>query len=365
MRITHITLKQFRNYDKLELFVQKNLLFFLGDNAQGKTNLLEALYYASTIRSFRTSNDFEMIQFNKEFSKINIEFQRSQQNTELCVIVNKDGKYIQLDGNPVSKISTVVGQLNAVLFCPMDMKLLFTSPRERRKFLDMELGKISTKYMNDLLIFQKLLRERNAYLKQKTFDSVYFDALNERFIEIQIEIMLARNTFIKLLEQFSSKIYQHLSGEELSLNIVYKSCIDINSKDEMYKSLLKKYERNLSKEKEQMTTLFGIHREDFEIYLDDKNVSLYGSQGQKRSCILSLKIGLLEVIRKKIGEYPILLLDDVLSELDEKHRIALFKVIPKEVQTFITSTELNEKEIKCLPQSSTYSVSRGLITKED
>lgn len=339
----------------------------MGNNAQGKTNLLEALYYASTIRSFRTSNDMEMIQFEKDFAKVEVELQRNLNITSLSVIVNKEGKYIQMDENPIKKISNIVGQLNTVLFCPMDLKLLFTSPKERRKFLDMELGKISVKYMSDLLLFQKLLKERNAYLKNKsnTFDEIYFETLNERFVECQVEIILARNTFIKLLEQYASVIYQKLSNETLKLHIIYKSCIEISTKEEMNQILYKKYERNMAKEREQMVTLFGIHREDFEIYLNDKDVSLYGSQGQKRSSVLALKIGLLEVIRKKIKEYPILLLDDVLSELDEKHRIALFKVIPSEVQTFITSTELNEKERNYLPQASIYTVSNGSVIKEE
>ena len=365
MKIKKIILKQFRNYNKLELSLNENLLFFLGDNAQGKTNLLEALYFASTIRSFRSSGDIEMIEFNKDFARLDIDLDKNSSSTSISVIVNKDGKYIQKDGNVIKKISTVVGDLNTVLFCPMDMKLLFSSPKERRKFIDMELSKISTKYMNDLLVFQKILKERNAYLKEKSFDSIYFETINERLVEVEVDIIVARYTFIKLIEKYAYTIYRKLSNEDVNLTISYKSCVDILEKEEMKKVLLKKYERALSKEREQMITLYGIHREDFEVYLNDKDVSLYGSQGQRRSCVLSLKIGLLEVIKKKIGEYPILLLDDVLSELDEKHRISLFNLIPSEVQTFITSTELGKREREYLPQACIYTVNGGSIKKED
>ena len=247
----------------------------------------------------------------------------------------------------------------------MDLKLLFSSPKERRKFIDMELSKISTKYMNDLLVFQKILKERNAYLKEKSFDSIYFETINERLVEVEVEIIIARYTFIKLIENYASFIYKKLCQEDTKLTLIYKSCIEVSNKDEMKKNLLNKYEKSISKEREQMITLYGIHREDFEVYLDDKDVSLYGSQGQRRSCVLSLKIGLLEVIKKKIGEYPILLLDDVLSELDEKHRIALFNLIPNDVQTFITSTELGEKERRYIPQACIYNVSGGSIKREE
>lgn len=365
MKIRKINLKQFRNYDRLELLLDENLLFFLGNNAQGKTNLLEALYFASTIRSFRSSNDIEMIQFNKEFARLDIEMDKNYKSTSISVIVNKDGKYIQKDGNVIKKISNIVGDLNTVLFCPMDMKVLFSSPKERRKFIDMELSKISTKYMNDLLVFQKILKERNAYLKEKSFDCVYFETINERLVDIEVEIIVARYTFIKLIEQYASIIYKKLSEENTKLSIDYKSCIDVSNKEDMKMALLKKYEKAINKEREQMITLYGVHREDFEIYLDDKDVSLYGSQGQRRSCVLSLKIGLLEVIKKKIGEYPILLLDDVLSELDEKHRIALFNLIPSDVQTFITATELGIKEREYLPQACIYTVSSGSIKREE
>ncbi|MBR3694459.1 MAG: DNA replication/repair protein RecF [Erysipelotrichales bacterium] len=365
MKIKHIELKQFRNYDTLQLPLSNDLLFFLGNNAQGKTNLLEAIYYASTTRSFRSSSDIEMIQFDKNFAKIDIDLQRESDLSLLSLIINKEGKYITKDLNPVKKISSMVGYLNAVMFCPSDMKVLFSSPKDRRKFIDIELGKISTKYMNDLVVFQKLLKERNAYLKETKFDEVYWSTLNERFIEVEVDIILARYTFMELLEKFASYIYQYLSNEKEPLHLIYKSCIEVTNKEDMKRELLSKYEKVFAKEREYMMTLHGCHREDFEIFLGDMDVSLYGSQGQKRSAILSLKIGLLEVIRKKIGEYPILLLDDVLSELDEKRRIALFQIIPKEVQTFITSTELSSREREYLPHCCIYTVEKGSIIKEE
>lgn len=365
MKIKNISLRNFRNYEMLQLSFENNILFFLGDNAQGKTNLLEAFYYSSTARSFRTSEEKEMVKFNKEFFRIDLNVLRNNKELNLRSVISDNGKYLEINENPVKKVSNFIGQINTVLFCPTDMKLLYSSPKERRKFIDMELGKISSDYMSNLLRYQKLLKERNAILKNNKIDDNHLDIITNQLIDVQIPLIIARDTFLKLLLENASRIYKELSLENCNLIHQYLSFIEIGNKELMYNQMQDKYLKSLNRDKELRVTQLGVHRDDFSLFLDDKEVMKYGSQGQRRSAILALKLGLLDVIYKKIKEYPILLLDDVLSELDKVHRECLFKVIPSEVQTFITTTDINDLEIKELSNTCFYQVIDGQINKED
>ncbi len=363
MKINSLSLKNFRNYESLDLMTNDLKFVFLGENAQGKTNLIEAMYFASTLRSFRTNEDFQLVKFNEDFCKIKMEIQRLNEKNKLEIIISKNGKYILLDGIPIKKYSDIMGKLNAVLFTPNDMKQFYSSPKDRRRFIDIELGKISPKYLNELLVFQKLLKERNAYLKQRKIDKNYFDVLTERLVDSEVEIMKARNVFIQLLESHANKLYRNISNEDYDFKIAYKSCIPISDDETMKRELLSKYSNIYEREIENGITLLGINREDIDLYLDDKSVIDYGSQGQKRSCILAIKIALLEIIKLKINEYPIILLDDVLSELDERHCRNLFSCIPDGVQMFVTTTDIHINDL--LSNTTCYKVSRGFIKKEE
>lgn len=363
MKIKNITLRNFRNYEELNLPIEENNLVFLGNNAQGKTNLLEALYYSSTLRSFRTNDDFQLVLFDKDFCRIDITEERENELHSLQVIISKNGKYIVMDGLPIKKFSDFIGQLNTVIFTPNDLKQFYTSPKERRRFIDIELGKISNKYLSQLLLFQKILKERNAYLKVRKFDEAYYDVLTDQLIDSEIDIMIARDTFLKLVETYANTIYSRLSEENSIMKIEYHSSTDIEDKSVMKEKLKLKYRQSLDREKELGMTLVSCNREDFEIFLNGKSVIDYGSQGQKRSCILSLKIGLLEIIKRKINEYPIILLDDVLSELDKQHRKNLFECIPDDVQVFVTATDIHIDEIG--KETDYFRVENGHICKED
>ncbi len=363
MRINSISLKNFRNYESLDLMTDDLKFVFFGENAQGKTNLIEAMYFASTLRSFRTNEDFQLVKFKEDFCKIHLEIQRKNEKNKLEIIISKNGKYILLDGLPIKKYSDIVGKLNAVLFTPNDMKQFYSSPKDRRKFIDIELGKISPKYLNDLLVFQKLLKERNAYLKQRKIDKNYLDVLTERLIDSQMEIMKARRAFLKMVETYANDLYRKISNEDCTFHLIYKSCVPMNDGEDLKQELHNKYVSIYDREIENGITLLGINREDIDLYLDDKSVIDYGSQGQKRSCILAIKIALLEIIKYKIDEYPIILLDDVLSELDEKHCRNLFNCIPDDVQMFVTTTDIHINDL--LNNTICYKVNQGMITKED
>ena len=362
MKIKEISLTNFRNYKNETIKFSNDSIIILGDNAQGKTNLLESMYYTSTLRSFRTMDDTQLIRFGCDFGRIRIKIEKGNDIIPLQIVISKDGKYITYDGVPITKFSSFIGQLNAILFTPNDMKSFYSSPKERRRFLDMEIGKISSSYLNNLLIFQKLLKERNSYLKTNRIDMDYFDVLTEKLVEIEVQLILARASFIKLLENYTNIVYKKMVDENSNIHFIYHSCVDISTPDEMKRVLLGKYKQLFEREKIQQVTLIGVNREDITWLLNDINVFDYGSQGQKRSCILAIKLGLLEIVKLKKKEYPILLLDDVLSELDKNHRISLLNCIPDDVQVFITSTDINNEEIN--KSSTYYFVDDGKI-KED
>lgn len=365
MKIKRIQLRFFRNYETVDFICHGKHLFLLGNNAQGKTNFLEAIYYLSTVRSFRTNDDIELIQFDRDFAKLILSFERENKDVELEMVISRSGKYVIYNGNNINKMSDLIGLLNAIVFSPLDMKYLFGSPKDRRKFIDMELGKISPSYLHDLLLSQKLLKERNSYLKNMRIDDVYLEVITNQLIDVQLKIIKARAMFIRLLEDNASVIYKNLTNESEFLSVVYHPCTPVTDQDVMRQDLQIQYQRSLEKDKEQRITSIGIHREDFVMSLGNLELQMYGSQGQRRSAVLSLKIGLLEVVRKRIKEYPVLLLDDVLSELDEKHRIQLFQIIPEGVQVFVTATDINQKEKNELKNSSFYQVNQGIISKEE
>lgn len=365
MKIKHVKLRYFRNYDCVDFEATSRLSFLMGDNAQGKTNFLEALYFLSTMRSFRTSTDFDLVSFGQDFAKMHIVFERNHQENELNIVISKQGKYVVYNGQSMVRISDVIGQLNTVVFSPLDLKFIFGSPRDRRKFIDMELGKISPSYLNDLLLAQKLLKERNAHLRSHFIDSVYMDVITTQLVEVDVKLIQARAVFLQLLEEHCSTIYKTITGQEVMLKIRYHSCIPVTSVEGMKQELLKMQKANLDRDKEQRMTCIGSHREDFTMQLGELDVQTFASQGQRRSVVLALKIGLLHVAYRKIKEFPVLLLDDVLSELDETHRIRLFQSIPSQAQVFVTATDMSDKEKKQLHDRTFYLVKQGTVNKEE
>ena len=341
MLINSIQLKNFRNYRDCFVEFDPYINIFIGKNAQGKTNLLEAIYILSLSKSFKTKMIEELIYFDEDFAKIQGQIISHHQNMSLEVVLSSLGKKAIVNHKEMKKTSDYVGYLNVVLFIPEDLMLIKGSPRLRRKLIDMELSKISPIYMYNLNKYNKLLKERNKYLKilhekHKGYDE-YLEVLSEQMAKLQVDLIKKRVEFIQLLDEISSTIYNYISLNQEKLHIEYKSVY----KDISYESILDKYKKNYQRDISYSQTMDGIHKDDMLMYLDDKNAELYASQGQQRSIVLSLKIGLLELIKKEIGEYPILLLDDVLSELDDVRKTKLLNLIQGKVQTFLTSTSID------------------------
>ena len=342
MYIESLKLKRFRNYSN-QLFELKNgMNLILGDNGIGKTNLLESIYLLSTTRSHRNDDEKDMISFNEEFASVEGIVVNKNGRDKLDIILHKKGKTLSVNNILVKKNSQFIGKINAVLFSPSEMNLFDDSPRERRRLIDMEIGKLSTSYMNNLSNYLKCLKERNAYLKQGN-DKTVLETYTEMIYKPQINIIRERSAFINSLNLYLTYFYNEISGSDNELKMVYQSFIE-ETKDEkiMLDQIDKTYEKMMDRDILLKQTNIGIHREDYQFYLNKLDVSKYCSQGQKRMVILALKLSLVQIIYQIKREYPILLLDDVFSELDSNHRSCLLRLLPNSIQTIITTTDLRE-----------------------
>lgn len=334
MYITKIKLLNFRNYENQEILLDKNINIFYGDNAQGKTNIIESIFLCSIGKSFRTNKDKEMIKFDKNESSIYIEYKKIDREGNIKIELS-DKKNIYVNGIKIKKLSELLGKLNIVIFTPDDIQILKEGPQKRRKFLDIMISQLRPNYVHILNLYNKTLEQRNNYLKQIKIENKPEDMLeiwDEKLAEYGQKIFLYRNEFIEKIKEKIKKIHNDITFEKENIEIKYESnCFDI----EEYKKILKD-RRKLDIIKGFTTK--GIHRDDFVIYINNEQVNIYGSQGQNRTVILSLKIAEMQVIYDEIGEYPILLLDDFMSELDKKRRKNFLENINNK-QVIITCTD--------------------------
>lgn len=356
MRLVH-----FRNYRDECVHFDDGIQLICGSNAQGKTNLLEALYFCSTMRSHRTAQDRDLIQKEESSFLIDLSLYRRGRSEQLRVYVNDKGKNLFLHGNPIRRVSDFIGEVNAVLFCPDDMNLFTASPRMRRRFIDIELSKLSRRYTQTLGRFQKLLRERNALLKQKVPDEVYLRVLSEQMADCEVIIMRQRQTFLQELFTICQPFHRSLAQDDTQIGFDYHTCLDSGHLDDR-ELLLQKYEKNRQRDLLSGQTSIGVHKDDVTFTIQGQNVNSFASQGQKRTLLLSMKAALCVMIKEKISEYPVLLLDDVFSELDEERRQRLLSLLPAQMQIFISTTD----HIRLLDHSrqvTFYTVNDGQITR--
>lgn len=332
MYITNIKLTNFRNYDEQEIELGKNINIIYGDNAQGKTNIIESIFLCSIGKSFRTNKENEMIKFNKDFSSIYIDYEKSDREGNIKIDLSSK-KNIYINGIKIKKLSDLLGNINTVIFTPDDINILRDGPSKRRRFLDIMIGQLRPNYIYLLNMYNKTLDQRNNYLKQIKEENKSEDLLDiwdEKIVEYGVQIYNYRKEFIEKLKNKINNIHKKITYEKENIKIEYISNCE---NKEIYLKWLKD-RRKLDIIKGYTTK--GIHRDDFNVYINDELVNVYGSQGQNRTVILSLKISEMQVIYDEIGEYPILLLDDFMSELDEKRR-----------KNFIENIENNQVIITC------------------
>lgn len=371
MILKDLVLKGYRNYEEATVHFSKSINVFLGENAQGKTNMMESIYLLAMARSHRTANDRELIGWNQDFAKVNGTVEKGRNTFPLEIVLSKKGKKAKLNRLEQKKLSSYIGNLNVILFAPEDLSLVKGSPSVRRKFLDMEMGQMSSIYLYHLVEYQKIIKQRNAYLKQHKFsgkiDEMYLSILNEQLAAEGAEVLAERFSFVKSLEKWAQPIHSDISQEKETLTLDYASTVQTTSetdKEQIMKELLGQYEKNKKREREQGTTLVGPHRDDVRFYVNGKNVQTYGSQGQQRTTALSLKLAEIELMKEMTGEYPVLLLDDVLSELDDDRQTHLLKAIQDKVQTFLTTTSLDGVKKELLDNPRIFKVHGGQIEME-
>lgn len=336
MIIKSLKLKNFRNYESASISPGRKLNLITGSNAQGKTNLLESLVYLSLTRSHRISDDKKLIRNGCPFADIVCTFEDEGTEREIEAVIHQKGKTLMMHRQPVKKSSEFIGLLNVVVFAPDDLRLFADLPKERRRIVNQEITKISPKYLISLNQYQNLLKERNTLLKQDSFDPVYLDTLDERMAEAEEAVMKERKHFIESINEMLIPLYKELSSDTISMSVRYKACLEDISRD----SLIQMHRSAREKDIQYQSTTAGIHREDMVFEMNGVNLLQTASQGQKRMVMLSFKMALLEFIRKETGRSPVLLLDDVLSELDYQKQKKLLEMIDGSFQCLITSTEI-------------------------
>ncbi len=338
MNIRSIELKNFRNYENLEISFDEGTNILFGDNAQGKTNILEAAYMSGTTKSHKGSRDREMIRFGEEEAHLKTVVVRGGREYQIDMHLKKNrAKGIAIDKIPIKKASELFGILNIVFFSPEDLNIIKNGPAERRRFLDSELCQLDRIYLADLTNYNKILAQRNKLLKDMIYRPSLSDTLpvwDMQLIETGKKIIRRRKQFVDELREIVSDIHYRISGGKEELFLKYEPNIDdIFFEDEL--------SRAKEKDKKLCQTSMGPHRDDLLFSIGDVDIRKYGSQGQQRTSALSLKLSEIELVRKSISDTPVLLLDDVLSELDSSRQNYLLNNI-SDTQTIITCTGLDE-----------------------
>ena len=338
MRIESIKLENFRNYEKLELFLNEGTNLYYGDNAQGKNNILESAYLCGTTKSHRGSKDREMIRFHQEEAHIRMCIRKNEIPYRIDMHLKKNkAKGIAVNGVPIRKASELIGLGNFVFFSPEDLNIIKNGPSERRRFLDMELCQLNRVYIHNLSNYNRILMQRNKLLKDICFHPEYQDTLDiwdEQMAVYGSQVIRARTEFVKELERIIQEIHGKLSGGKEKLQVTYEQ----NVKEADFREQLRK---NREKDIRMKMSHTGPHRDDLMFCIGDVDIRRFGSQGQQRTAALSLKLAEIELVKEKSKDTPVLLLDDVLSELDSSRQHYLLENISR-IQTLITCTGIEE-----------------------
>lgn len=337
MIIKSIDLKEYRNYHHLHVELDPKMNIIIGTNGIGKTNILESLTVVSNTKSFRTNDDQELIHNNEEYARIEV----NVDNTIYRVIINKSGKALFINQTAIKRSSDFIGKLNVVLFEPSDLELFGASPRTRRRLIDLELGKTSKDYLNALLVYNKLIKEKNNLLKNEKVDELLLETINERLVAPISKIIRYRQAFIDYINQYISEYFKKISNTEFNIRIDYKKAVE--SDELAIKEMLK---HNIQKDILYRCSTVGPHKDDIIFYFDEHLIVNYASQGQKRMTMVAFKLALIQYIIAKTKTTPVLLLDDILSELDLLNKERMLNMIPPGVQTIITSTDVNGIKLK-------------------
>ena len=343
MYVKKITLRNFRNHEKATFEFVQGLNVISGENCSGKTSLVEAIHYLSIGRSFRTQDENDLINIKSSDALIEAEIIRGKLKDVVRVVFTKDGRKVFINSKPIARMSEMAKLVNVALFEPSDVNLFKGSPRERRNFLDVAIAKKYHAYLSYISSYEKLLRERNAILKQDVVDKVLLETTTEMMVRLSGPIISFRRQYIQDINNILNKIICALTHRRMHVKIIYKPFVDYDSNFET--NALEAFKRALDGDLKRKATSIGVHREDFSMSLNDEDIAVFGSQGENRLAAIALKITPYFLIEEK-EKRPIIVLDDVLSELDSQHQQKLIEFANKLEQVFITTTKTKIENVK-------------------
>lgn len=371
MIVSEILLKNYRNYENIKIKFNSKINILIGDNAQGKTNILESIYFLSITKSYRTPDDNILINSGKEFCKINAKLKENRLLNRVEIILNKEGKTINYNNSNIKRISDFIGVFKVIIMAPEDLEIIKGSPSIRRNLLNIELSKISKEYIVKYNEYNKLLKMRNDYLKvlmtNGNADYRYLDIITEKLIERAVYIYKERFIFLEKINTKIKNIYESISGI-INLSIKYIPNIEIKKFDDesIRKALKHKLYKYREKEISLGITIYGPHRDDFDFLLEEKDIKLYGSEGQQKLAIVALKLALVYVFSEIDGKMPVLLLDDIFSELDRKKKNKLIDYINNVGQVIITTNDIRDINKNKLNDATVFEIkNKNIIEKGD
>jgi len=385
VKIAELELMNFRGYDQAKISFGPGLNLLYGDNAQGKTNLIEAVYVCATGKSFRTTHDRELIRRvgdQREPNGFRVQSRVTSKSGDLRLTVEyapKTGKIISLNGFPIAKRSELLGYLTVVVFTPEDLNIIKGGPSHRRRFIDFELAQINPAFRNNLIDYGKVLRQRNNLLRQMAEENLSGDlkeVFDTQLAEIASKLIVKRVFALQQIARYAQELHRSITEERESLTLEYVASYPLYqnkrswfldgtltlNEEEVRESLLNYLKSKTKEEIYRGISLYGPHRDDLNLLINSSEIRTYGSQGQQRTATLALKLAELEYMRQETGEYPVLLLDDVLSELDASRRKFLLDTVKEQVQTLVTATETGYFHPTHLAGARIYEVREGRIT---
>ena len=376
MRIKSLKLLYFRNYLSMNIDAHPSLNVLVGNNANGKTNIIESIFCLALGRSYRTKSDSECIMFGETATAMSCVVNKNDKNLDIMLGINNKGKSAKIGGVKKTKLTDFVGELNVVLFSPEDLQLVKGSPSLRREFINREFYQFSRIYHKYYLMYQHLLKQRNSYLKdmrknpKDEMSLAYLETITSQLAKVAIYITRERVSFVQDISKLTYQNMLNISNGQESLKIRYKSSVlealnindisdEIFNEESLTKVMLKKSYDDIMRG----STKIGPHQDDLEFYINDLDAKMYASQGQQRSIVLSLKLAEINYLKTKTGTYPVLLLDDVLSELDKNRQLKLLDAINENVQTFITTPSISDIKEDLLKKAKVFKIENGNISE--
>lgn len=372
MELLELKLNNFRNYQDLAVTFSPGVNVFLGPNAQGKTNLLEAIYVLALARSHRTTSDKELIGWEGKEAMVSGVVRRQYGKVPLSLAFTSKGKKARMNHLDQAKLGTYIGQLNVILFAPEDLALVKGAPTIRRNFIDREFSQMSSKYLYIANQYKGVLKQRNQYLKQlqskQAKDMLYLEVLTDQLTSFASELIVRRIQLIKKLGAAAAPIHADITQGGETLRIAYVSQLneeELGDKQVIKEAMTQRFERLQSREVMMGTTLLGPHRDDLHFDVNGHDVATFGSQGQQRTTALAVKLAEIDLMKQETGEYPILLLDDVLSEIDTNRQTHLLTAMQNKVQTFITTPSLSDVARQLINEPKVFNVRAGQLVETD